>query len=275
MRKFTKLLNRLDEAGLRPVIAAAATTARWASGRRGQNFFVDRSGNWVNRQVEATVVSPTIHSSPFAAYRAVVLDQWTFQYCPQPGDIVFDVGAGVGEEAIVFSKLVGTAGRVLSIEADPSTFACLTETIRRSSLTNVTPLSCAITARDGPVTIAQSDNHIANTIIADVQGREVPGRTLDSLTRELGLDRIDLLKMNIEGAERDAVKGMTQLAKSVGHMVISCHDFIADGGGSAAFRTFHEVSRSIEALGFDIETRPDHSHPWTRYYIYARNRAFA
>lgn len=274
-RSSASLLETMDKAGLRPLIAAAASAARWATRRGDQRFSVDPSGNWVNRQPDATIVSPTIHASRFDAYRGLVLDNWAFQYRPKAGDTVIDVGAGVGEEAVVFSKLVGEQGRVISIEADPATLACLEETVRRSSLDNVTTVSCAIADRDGPVVIDQTDSHIANSIMTGSTGCEVPGRSLDSLADELGLAQIDLLKMNIEGAERLAVKGMNRIARNLRHVVISCHDFIADGGGSAEFRTFDEVRQSLEALGFDIETRPDHADPWTRYYIYGSNRALS
>ena len=41
---------------------------------------------------------------------------------PQPGDIVLDVGAGTGTEALPLSQLVGDKGKVVSIEAHPATF---------------------------------------------------------------------------------------------------------------------------------------------------------
>jgi FkbM family methyltransferase len=273
MSVVARLGQRLDEAGLRKLVALGASVSYGLASGGRQRFEVDPAGRWVNRQPEATIVSPDIHTSRFEAVRDTVLENWAWQYRPKPGDTVVDVGAGVGEEAVVFSKMVGPRGRVVSIEAHPQTFACLEETVRRSGLPAVTPLWCAVSDRDGAATICESGSHLANSIVPAGQGSHVPARSLDSLADELGLDEIALLKMNIEGAERLAVQGMERIAERIRHIVISCHDFISDGGQSDEFRTFEEVRAFLEGAGFEVRTRPDHPSPWVRYYLYGFNKA--
>jgi len=261
----------LDAAGLRGLVAAAASGVYGLRSGGRRSFSVDAAGRWVNRQPEATIVSPTIHTAGFGAFQAWVLDNWAWQYRPKAGDTVIDVGAGVGEEAVIFSKMTAPGGRVISIEAHPDTFACLQQTVAQSRLEGVTPLLCAVTEQDGTALIAERENHLSNSIVTGRGGQELPARSLDSLADELGLGEVALLKMNIEGAERMAVRGMTELARRTRHVAISCHDFISDDGGGEEFRTFHEVRSALEAQGFEITTRHDHPNPWTRYYLYGRN----
>jgi FkbM family methyltransferase len=269
---FQPLAEGLFKAGFRKPVAAlvSAYYGRRTDGR--QHFAIGREGHWLNEYAPWTIASNRVHTAAYPAYREWVLDNWCWQYKPQAGDTVIDVGAGVGEEAVVFSDLVGPSGRVVSIEAHPATFGCLQETVRLSALNNVLPLALAIGDRDGLTTIAEADNYLASSIMhSEGLGTHVKLRSLDSLLDELGLEKVTLLKMNIEGAEGAAADGMSRLAKRVKHAVISCHDFISDRGGPPQFRTFDHVCRRLKELGFQLTMRPDDPRPWTRYYIYALN----
>ena len=257
------------------MIAPAASVAYRLRTFGKLRFRVDAAGRWINEQPDVTIVSPTIHTTSFRAFEQWVLDNWCFGYMPQRGDTVIDVGAGVGEEAIVFSKLVGSAGRVVSIEAHPRTFSCLSETVARSKLTNVVPVWAAITDDDAEAQIADSQDHLTNSIITGPRTLAVPAKSLDSLCDDLGIGSVALLKMNIEGAERLAVRGMDRLAERLKHVVISCHDFISDRDGNDEFRTFEDVRAKLESLGFEIRTRSNDERSWVRYYAYGRNRSLS
>lgn len=270
MSALFKVAEAVDRLGLRPLVARAASLAY-----SGQQFETDSSGRWVNRQPEATFVSPTIHTARFSQVEAAVLDNWTWQYRPRPGDTIIDVGAGIGEEAVVFSQLVGSTGRIIAIEAHPETFRCLQATIIQSGLQNVTAVHCAVADEDGELTIAAGPSHLEashlmNTVLAEGEGARVPARTLDSLANELGLGSVAFLKMNIEGAEKMAVRGFDRLAPRVGHAAISCHDFVATHfGGADYYRTKEQVRGALEARGFEVSSRLDAPESWVRDYLYA------
>ena len=112
MSVLFRIANAAGRIGLTPWVARVASLAY-----RGSDFSVDDHGRWVNRQAEATFVSPVFHTKSYAAVNEWVLDHWTWGYLPRAGDTVIDVGAGIGEEAVIFSRLVGESGRVISIEA--------------------------------------------------------------------------------------------------------------------------------------------------------------
>jgi FkbM family methyltransferase len=182
---------------------------------------------------------------------------------------VFDVGAGVGAETLLFSRLVGPSGTVVSLEAHPRTFERLARLCEVNRLHNVIPLQVAATDGDGTTSISDSDQYLLNTLVGGAgDGIDVNARRLDTLAPELGVTRIDLLKMNIEGAERLAIRGLEGVIGSTRHVCISCHDFL----GGEEMRTKEDVRRFLVEHGFDVRSREDAPEPWTRDYLYGVNR---
>lgn len=259
---LTNFAAALDRIGLRRFVAKAANVAYTR-----QHFSVDACGRWVNHQPECSIVSSTIHTAKFEDFREVVLDNWAQHYLPQSGDTVIDLGAGVGEEAVVFSTLVGQSGKIISIEAHPETYACLSETVRRSGLTNVIPIHCAVSDANGMIKIGDGFGHLANSILSGGV-LEIPQRTLGAVAGEL--DRIDFLRLNIEGAERQVFRGAGDVIAKVRNIAVSCHDFIAQSTGDDTFRTKIEVRQLLESFGFDVKSRtPEAGKPWVGDYLYA------
>jgi FkbM family methyltransferase len=201
------------------------------------------------------------------------LDTFCWQYRPKRHDVVLDVGAGIGEEAMTFSRLVGPTGRVVCIEAQPSTYRRLVLACELNQLVNVTAVWAAVTDTPGETYIedAGDDTHI---YAAATQGGgvPVPAGTLDALTGRLGLNEIALLQMNIEGAERLALRGGQETLRRTRFLAISCDDFLADRGADPRrVETLDEVRGPLEANGFDVTMRPYDSRPWIRFYVYGRS----
>jgi FkbM family methyltransferase len=264
MSTISRIAQRLDRLGFRRPLALTASIFY-----PGRKFRVDREGRWINRQSAATFVSPTLHTTRFEDVEAWVAENWGWDYRPRPGDIVIDVGAGIGEETIVFAKWVGATGRVISIEAHPATFASLESAVTASGLTNVTLVQCALADEDGEISIESGEHHVASSVMSGA-GVKVPARSLDSLLSQLGIDRVDFIKMNIEGAEKLALSGMKDWLGRFKAACISCHDFIADLGGSDWFRSKEVVRAALEEAGYALSTRPGHKDCWVRDYLYAR-----
>ena len=119
--------------------------------------------------------------------------------------------------------------------------------------------------------MSASDNYLINSIIADA-GRsdtlEVPLTTLDALGDKLALGPVKLVKMNIEGAETAALKGMAGLAKRTESAIISCHDFLSDRGDDESLRTREDCRALLEAQGFAVSQRLGHAEDWVRDNLY-------
>ena len=241
-----------------------------AAKRDQRRFAVDGAGNWVNSQPQGSFVGPDLHTAHYAQIEAQVSAYWFHFYRPKAGDVVIDVGAGIGEDAVVLSHLVGTRGKVYAIEAHPGICGCLESTIERSRLANVLPYQLAIMERDGAVTITDDSAHLGNSIVAGGLGLEVEGWSLDHFIASTGEAKIDFLKMNIEGAESGALRGLDEQAAKIRNVAISCHDFVARAGGGDHFRTREEVRTRLLELGFTVEQRTGDLLPWEADVMFGR-----
>jgi FkbM family methyltransferase len=134
----------------------------------------------------------------------------------QPGAVVIDVGANLGEWTVPFARRIGSAGRVLAIEPAPRSAAALESTLAANALRQAEIVRCAVGDHDGvaqlavPVVIsARTDTGTARIGPACVgqNALQVPLRSLDSLAAELGLARLDLIKIDVEGHERHVLDG--------------------------------------------------------------------
>jgi FkbM family methyltransferase len=199
-------------------------------------------------------------------------DYWFHAYRPQPGTTIVDVGAGVGTDIPAFSEAVGPGGKVLAIEAHPDTFLALRKTCQYNRLSNVICVQAAVMDRPGTVFIEDSTAHESNSVQSEAVkaagGVQVPGSTLDALCAKHGIDRVDMLKMNIEGAERLAIRGMSEVIGKTRYAVIACHDFRSERGDSGSFSTRDEVVSYLREHGFEIRTRDDDPREFVRDHIH-------
>ena len=143
---------------------------------------------------------------------------------PVPSDqvdgqrVLLDVGANIGVTAAILSAYCPDAS-VVAIEAGPSVLEVLRRNLERNELTSVTPLQFAVGDRDGVAQFVEESafGHIVDDFdVPEVRQRgltvDVEMRTIDSivddLERDRGVDAVDLIKVDIEGAEPAAITGM-------------------------------------------------------------------
>ena len=265
-RYWHGLVRRLDRPGRRGLLSAPASV--WVSVQyRAPCVVYWRDGNWIHHYRGAKIPHRELgRAAPPDVFTAAARELFLHDYTPQRGDVVVDVGAGNGAEAFLFSRLVGPTGRVVSIEAHPRMYARLVDLCAANRLDNVTALQVAVSDFEGDVVLSDDAHHLQNRLLAsDAEGISVPARRLDTIAAELGIDRIDLLKMNIEGEEARALEGMGGLLAATSHVCISCHDFLG-------MPTKAAVVALLSEHGFDLLTRDDAPEPWTRDYVYGTRR---
>jgi len=240
-----------------------------SSKNRGLVRVTGENGLWVHKHPTANLVFRSIHAVSPNQLDAITENTFFYSYTPRLGDTVIDVGAGVGTETLTFSRLVGGTGKIIAIEAHPETYRCLARACHLNRLVNVAPLQLAIMNMSGEVKISDTETNISNTVMNDsVHGVTVPGIPLDELIDSENISEINFLKMNIEGAEAPAMEGMQRTLSITKNIVISCHDFIADAGGTETMRTKETVRKSLEAHDFSIKERMDDARPWVRDTLY-------
>ena len=205
-------------------------------------------------------------------------DYWFHVYRPKPGDVIVDIGAGRGEDVFAFSHAVGPSGRVWAIEAHADTFEVLDTFCEWNNLSNVTRLHYACIDEPRHLqaeTLPVWESNYVRTGAPGPTSRSVEGVTFDSLCETLGIGRIDFLKMNIEGAERQALPGCRAALRITGKVCIAAHDFRADRGEGEHFRTFSFVREFLEEAGFDLATRNSDPRYYVPYHVHGRRRETA
>ena len=130
------------------------------------------------------------------------------------GDTLIDIGAGVGEFAVLASKLVGNNGKVIAIEPSPDDFNTLLMNLKNNFCNNVIPLNMAISDKREKIklqfkgkTFESNADSLANIL-----------RNLDT-----GYRKIRFMKMDIEGGERLAIPSSLEIIENLDFLAIEIH----------------------------------------------------
>ncbi|MEA5452262.1 FkbM family methyltransferase [Leptolyngbya sp. CCNP1308] len=138
----------------------------------------------------------------------------------EQGMIVFDIGANIGELTLLFSRFVGTSGKVYAFEACVLTFQKLSNVCKLSGRPQIHLNQCAVADKDGILKLNIYDEKYSgwNTLayrplenygidIKPISQEEVTAITLDQYCIHHKIDHIDLLKIDVEGAEYQVMLG--------------------------------------------------------------------
>lgn len=135
---------------------------------------------------------------------------------------VIDGGANRGEFARHFAERVGAT--VVSYEADPAVAA------RLPTIPGVTFVNAAVTGTGGTVQIRRSPGSCSSIRFHESQpesSTQVPGVTLQQILETHGIDHVDLLKLDIEGAELDVLELTSpETLSKCAQITCEFHDFM-------------------------------------------------
>lgn len=143
-------------------------------------------------------------------------------FLPSEGDVVIDVGANIGEYTLIAAKLVGARGEVIAIEPHPESYSLLRKNIEINRLDNVVALQVALSDKDHQEIklIEPEVMGVRYPVWASIMNTEKVGRyffvktvTLDTLVNKLRLKRVNLLKIDVEGAEVLVLRGAVNTLK--------------------------------------------------------------
>lgn len=173
--------------------------------------------------------------------------------CLRPGDVFVDVGANIGYHALHAARIVGAAGRVLAFEPNPRVRERLAANIALNALDTITVLPLALSDRAG--TARFNLDAAGNTGSGSL--RRSPGSgapieveldTLDAVLARLGIGAVAAVKLDIEGAELHALRGMRQLLERPAAPVVICE--ISEWSLSQFGHSSAELMQFMAACGF-------------------------
>ncbi|MBN2095718.1 MAG: FkbM family methyltransferase [Candidatus Aenigmarchaeota archaeon] len=149
------------------------------------------------------------------------------KYTLKKGDVVIDAGAYLGNFSKYASERVGEAGKVIAFEPDPENFKKLKQNL--IGFKNVILVQKGLFDFDGKITLNRNPifGSLASSVIDNKGSKysfKISVATLDNEIKRLGLPSVDFIKMDIEGAELEAFKGMEQtLDKYHPNLAIACY----------------------------------------------------
>lgn len=169
---------------------------------------------------------------------------------------ILDCGANVGLATLFFKRAYPQA-RITAYEADPALFGFMADNLKRNGAADVETIHAALWTATGTLsfTCEGSDSGMIGSLPGAVEGRatNVPGlRLRDVIARE----PVDLLKLDIEGAEHAVLADCEQVLGNVGALILDLHEF--DPSVRQAPRVLELLSRA----GFDYAIDDFVTLPW-------------
>ncbi|TSC61261.1 MAG: FkbM family methyltransferase [Parcubacteria group bacterium Athens0416_74] len=142
----------------------------------------------------------------------------------KPGMTFVDLGANVGLYTALAASIVGKEGRVYAFEPDTDNFSFLNKTVRKNGFTNTKCLKTAISDHNGTGRLFFSKENFGDHRIFGSENErgstEIELMTLDHFVETNSISNVDFIKMDIQGAEGLAIKGMEVVLKNNPHMQI-------------------------------------------------------
>jgi FkbM family methyltransferase len=184
----------------------------------------------------------------------------------KPGGTFVDVGAHVGHFSLMAATAVGPTGRVAAIEANPEMADRLQENIKASkAAVTVQAVACADFDKALDFFVAADANTGSSSICAanaslygNSQKRyRVQARRLDAILEGLGISRVDVLKIDVEGAELRVLRGAKEtLTRCRPVVIIELDEHLLNtmGTGSA------EVHNLLLFYGYSSDGIFDHAN---------------
>lgn len=175
---------------------------------------------------------------------------------PSPAPRILDCGANIGLSSLYFKRLY-PAARVTAYEADPALASICSENLRANGAGDVDVVAAAVWTCGGVVRF-QQEGADSGAIAGTSRGLTAPGVDVPALRLRdvIAAEPIDLLKLDIEGAEGVVLADCADVLADVGAVVMDLHEF------DPAHRQTPDVLRTLEAAGFVVSVSDVVPLPW-------------
>ena len=149
-----------------------------------------------------------------AIIEVFVLDVYDIMNVHQ-GDTVVDIGAGIGEFALLASRRAGGKGKVIAIEPSPEDYATLLLNIKENGCSNVIPLNVAVSDKPGTLELEFKEKQFYQKSDA-----------LDSILDSLNIQgsSVKFMKMDIEGGERLVIPSSIKIVSQADFLAMEIHN---------------------------------------------------
>ena len=185
------------------------------------------------------------------------------------GNIVVDVGANIGLHTLNMARIVGNAGQVFAFEPDPSNFEILKKNAKINNYKNIILEQKAVGDKHGRTTLYQSDHPGKHRIFPQTEQAksqvQVELTNLDNYFDSDMIDKINFIKIDVEGLEFNVLKGMKNILKNSKKIKI-LFEFMPENTMEAGFTPI-ELLNYLTSNGFKLYCMDDK----TKKLLYVSN----
>jgi len=190
------------------------------------------------------------NSSDVPTFKQVFIEKdYDFNVTKQP-KVLIDAGANIGLASIYFSNKYPNV-KIIAIEPEQSNFQLLQENTEKYN--NIIPVQAALWNKNGKINLVDpglghwgfmTDEKNSEENSFGTQCHEVISITVDKIMNDYELDKIDILKIDIEGAEKEVFSDSSAWILKTNSLIVELHECMKDGCN----RSFYNGSN-----GFDSE----------------------
>ncbi len=191
-----------------------------------------------------------IPSSDVPTYRQVFIDREYAFHAEKTPEVIVDAGANIGLASVYFANKYPDA-KIIAIEPEQSNFDLLKE--NTSPYPNIIPIQAALWNTNGEINLVDpgfgkwgfmTDEKTSSKESPDNLCHSVKALTVDKIIADYGLKRVNILKMDIEGAEKEVFSDTSAWIDSVDSIIVELHERMKPGCN----RSFY-----LGSSGFDHE----------------------
>lgn len=188
-----------------------------------------------------------------------------FKHLIKEGDIIIDVGANSGLYSILFSKLVGSGGKVYAFEPDKCTFHLLEKNLFLNNCQNVDAYNFALSNKQSQIEMISFNTDVYNlqsgdsfkymkevlpSSVSENTSQQMMAYKMDDITEVKALNKIDFIKIDVEGAEMLVIEGAIETISKFKPLII----FELSGEWTARFNYKpYQLLLLLHKIGYDLE----------------------
>lgn len=210
---------------------------------------IDRSSNFVVAHLPG--YRRALYTSGDEQYFLKLVNAYYGNSFPSCVKVIMDIGANIGQSAATLLRLFPDS-QVYSVEPASEVFRKLSSTFEGNK--RLTPLHYAVSNQDGVTTLYHSEFSVASSLDspwkATGTSESVMSKRIDTMCRDLNVDRINICKIDTEGHDLMVLRGAEEmLAKgAVDILVVEC----GFKPGDACHSDFYEIADYLKRFDFNV-----------------------
>lgn len=224
------------------IVAFAAPLFHWR--QAGRKTYIQSFGESARLKLRTNIYDH------WAAHEVWEREEYLDDQMPiHPTDIVVDIGAHIGAFAIWAARRA-SQGRVYAFEPNCENHSLLVENIQLNQLTNLEAFQAAVSDREGEVSFFNSrHSSMSHSFFepGEDERSKVPAVSLGGILESKGIERVNYLKVDAEGAEYLIILGAPpEVLKKVDRIFVEFHDYFEHG------HNFRELETRLSDHGFHV-----------------------